>query len=82
MAYDFTKMRNILSDWNLELTAEKEQQFLTFYEMLVEKNKVMNLTAITEFEDVVEKHFLDSGLKEAAYFVGFGNRSRFSRNPT
>ena len=42
MAYDFTKMRNILSDWNLELTAEKEQQFLTFYEMLVEKNKVMN----------------------------------------
>lgn len=60
MAYDFTKMRNILSEWNLELTAEKEQQFLTFYEMLVEKNKVMNLTAITEFEDVVEKHFLDS----------------------
>ena len=60
MAYDFTKMRNILSDWNLELTAEKEQQFLTFYEMLVEKNKVMNLTAIIEFEDVVEKHFLDS----------------------
>lgn len=60
MAYDFTKMRNILSDWNLELTAEKEQQFLIFYEMLVEKNKVMNLTAITEFEDVVEKHFLDS----------------------
>ena len=60
MAYDFTKMRNILSDWKLELTAEKEQQFLTFYEMLVEKNKVMNLTAITEFEDVVEKHFLDS----------------------
>ena len=53
-------MRNILSEWNLELTAEKEQQFLTFYEMLVEKNKVMNLTAITEFEDVVEKHFLDS----------------------
>ena len=36
MAYDFTKMRNILSDWNLELTAEKEQQFLTFYEMLVD----------------------------------------------
>ena len=60
MAYDFTKMRNILSEWNLELTAEKEQQFLTFYEMVVEKNKVMNLTAITEFEDVVEKHFLDS----------------------
>ena len=60
MAYDFTKMRNILSDWNLELTAEKEQQFLTFYEMLVEKNKVMNLTAITEEDAVITKHFCDS----------------------
>ena len=60
MAYDFTKMRNILSDWNLELTAEKEQQFLTFYEMLVEKNKVMNLTGITEYEEVNLKHFTDS----------------------
>ena len=69
MAYDFTKMRNILSDWNLELTAEKEQQFLTFYEMLVEKNR---------------QYFSlpGDGLKEAAYFVGFGNRSRFSWNPT
>ena len=57
MAYDFTKMRNILSEWNLELTAEKEQQFLTFYEMLVEKNKVMNLTAITEEDAVITKHF-------------------------
>ena len=60
MAYDFTKMRNILLDWNLELTAEKEQQFLTFYEMLVEKNKVMNLTAITEEDAAITKHFCDS----------------------
>jgi 16S rRNA (guanine527-N7)-methyltransferase len=28
--------------------------------MLIEKNKVMNLTAITEFDEVIEKHFLDS----------------------
>ena len=40
-----------------EKTAE---MFLMYEEMLVEKNKVMNLTAITEFEDVVEKHFIDS----------------------
>lgn len=41
--------------------SEKQiHQFLTFYEMLIEKNKVMNLTAITEFQDVIEKHFLDS----------------------
>ena len=31
-----------------------------FYEYLVEKNKVMNLTGITEFQEVLVKHFLDS----------------------
>jgi len=35
-------------------------QLEKYYEMLVEKNKVMNLTAITEYEDVLKKHFLDS----------------------
>ena len=35
-------------------------QFRMFYEMLLEKNKVMNLTAITELGEVIEKHFLDS----------------------
>lgn len=35
-------------------------QLNKYYEMLVEKNKVMNLTAITEYEDVVIKHFVDS----------------------
>ena len=34
--------------------------FLQYYEMLVEKNKVMNLTGITEYEEVIQKHFLDS----------------------
>ena len=28
--------------------------------MLIEKNKVMNLTAITEFDEVLVKHFVDS----------------------
>lgn len=36
------------------------EQFLTFYDSLIEWNKVMNLTAITDYEDVVNKHFLDS----------------------
>ena len=33
---------------------------MDFYEYLVEKNKVMNLTGITEFQEVLIKHFLDS----------------------
>ena len=42
------------------LTDEQTSQFIRYYEMLIEKNKVMNLTAITEWEDVVIRHFLDS----------------------
>jgi 16S rRNA (guanine(527)-N(7))-methyltransferase GidB len=42
------------------LEEEKIQQFITYYDILVEWNKVMNLTGITEFEEVVIKHFVDS----------------------
>lgn len=44
----------------ISLTDKQTQQFYQFYQMLVEKNKVMNLTAITKFEEVVFKHFIDS----------------------
>lgn len=36
------------------------QQFHDFYELLIEKNKVMNLTSITEEDEVIDKHFIDS----------------------
>ena len=36
------------------------RRFEDYYEMLVEKNKVMNLTAITEKDEVILKHFIDS----------------------
>lgn len=49
-----------LKEIGIELTETQIQQFLKYYEMLVEKNKVMNLTAITEYDEVIEKHFLDS----------------------
>ncbi len=42
------------------LSERQYDQLMMYYEMLVEKNKVMNLTAITEFEEVVNKHFVDS----------------------
>ncbi len=44
----------------IRLNDRQVQDFLVFYEELVEQNKVMNLTAITEFEEVLEKHFVDS----------------------
>lgn len=60
MGYDFSYFKKVLSQWNLELTEQKEKQFGIFYDLLIEKNKVMNLTAITEFDEVIVKHFLDS----------------------
>lgn len=45
---------------DLELTEKQVGQFVRYYELLIEKNKVMNLTTITEFDDVIVKHFLDS----------------------
>ena len=44
----------------LSLSEGQLKQFIRYYEMLIEKNKVMNLTAITDFEEVIKKHFLDS----------------------
>ncbi len=44
----------------ITLTDIQIKQFETFYEMLTEKNKVMNLTAITERDEVELKHFIDS----------------------
>lgn len=42
------------------LTSRQIDQFLDYYEILLEWNQVMNLTAITEFHEVLEKHFVDS----------------------
>lgn len=44
----------------LKLHAGQLEQFNRYYEILVEWNNMMNLTAITEYEEVVEKHFIDS----------------------
>lgn len=60
MEYNLEQFKNGLSDLNLDLTEKQIEQFLKYYEILVETNKVMNLTAITEFDEVIEKHFLDS----------------------
>ena len=60
MNYNLDKFKIGLEKLNLNLSDDQIQQFLSYYEMLIEKNKVMNLTAITEYDEVIEKHFLDS----------------------
>ena len=44
----------------ISLDDNQVNSFYKYYQMLVEKNKVMNLTAITDYQDVVTKNFVDS----------------------
>lgn len=49
-----------LEKLNIHLNEKQMYQFMKYYEMLIETNKVMNLTAITDFDEVIDKHFVDS----------------------
>lgn len=60
MSYNLDQFLKGLEELQIKLDDTQMNQFIQYYEMLVEKNKVMNLTAITEFDEVIEKHFLDS----------------------
>lgn len=54
------RLNELLVPLKMELSKEQLNQFQKYYNMLVEWNKVMNLTAITEFDEVLRKHFADS----------------------
>ncbi len=60
MKYNTTQFENDLLELNVKLTDDQISQFLKYYELLVEWNGFMNLTAITEYDEVMKKHFLDS----------------------
>lgn len=62
--YDlYTVMKSV----NIELSDIQLNQLNTFYEMLVDTNKVMNLTAITDYDEAVIKHFADSAAINNVY---------------
>lgn len=58
--YSLDSFKRGLAELDLEFDDFKLGQFVQYYELLVEWNSFMNLTAITEFEEVCTKHFLDS----------------------
>ncbi len=60
----------------IDLTDKQADQFLIFYKLLIEKNKVMNLTAITEYEEVEQKHFIDSCICLNKYIINGGEGKR------
>lgn len=58
--YDTSQFIQDLEKLGVSLTDKQIEQFLIYYELLTEWNSFMNLTAITEYEDVLKKHFVDS----------------------
>ncbi len=53
-------LKDSFANENIVLSESQIEDFLLYYERLIKVNEVMNLTAITEFKEVVVKHFLDS----------------------
>ena len=57
---NLNQLEKYLEQFQITLNDKQKEQFLKYYELLVEWNGFMNLTAITEFDDVMKKHFADS----------------------
>ena len=51
---------NLLTKAEIKAEKDKIEKMLQFSELLYEKNKVMNLTAIRDKKGMIEKHFIDS----------------------
>ena len=67
--YHLDNFRKDLEALQIVLNKEQLCQFMSYYELLVEWNQVMNLTAITDFEEVCKKHFTDSLSLVKAYKI-------------
>ncbi len=67
--YNTEKFLNDMQALGVQLTDKQVEQFITYFELLVKWNEVMNLTAITEYDGVMKKHFVDSVSLIKAYDV-------------
>lgn len=72
----------------IRVSERQAEQFRILFEFMVEYNKNVNLTSITEFEDVVMKHFVDSVLPftmvefdKSASFIDVGTGAGFPSLP-
>lgn len=64
-------LKHLVKEYGIELTDLQLEQFDVFYQMLIEWNGKMNLTAITDKEQVIYKHFADSLM--LAKFIDLNN---------
>ena len=58
--YDLNQFLKDCEEIGVTLNEKQQKQFMDYYDLLVEWNTFMNLTSITEFEEVCKKHFVDS----------------------
>lgn len=56
------RITEIFTKEGFRITDKQAEQFEKFYNFLIEENEKFNLTTITEFEDVVYKHFIDCAI--------------------
>lgn len=85
------KIEYILKEFskcNIALSQEQGEKLLKLYDFLVEYNEKVNLTAITDFEEVVVKHFVDSilpfsklNIDKGASFIDVGTGAGFPSIP-
>ena len=88
MMAEKSKFEEELEKLNINLTEHQKEQFDRYYEMLVEWNNVMNLTGITDYDEVNLKHFTDSltlvrniDMNKIDAVIDIGTGVRFSRIP-
>lgn len=67
--YILNSFQSDLKELHIFLDEKQLHQFITYYELLIEWNQVMNLTTITDFDEVCKKHFIDSLSLILAYDV-------------
>lgn len=68
-------LRDSLNDLNIDFGEDMIRKFNDYYDLLIEWNKKINLTAITDYEEVVVKHFIDSVL--ICRFIDISNKRIF-----
>ena len=67
MDKNFSKFIKDLEAFDIHLSEKQLDQFSKYYDLLVEWNQKMNLTAIIDFDDVCQLHFVDS-ISSCKYF--------------
>lgn len=58
--YPTDRFKENLIEFGIQLNENQINKLLKYYELLVEWNSFMNLTAITDYDEVLKKHFMDS----------------------